>query len=348
MTPSQSFLQVAASEYELLRLVQDLISPVNTGHIDNVLGRALDMPAKIGPAASKALNSILRQVWPALWRHNTAISGSISNNKVIYGRGWQRYPAESLTFSDNTIKFLLWLLDNNISHNKVDTMVITRSAVTVGDQVIVYLVLNATKDIKMRRTIASQPLALRSGLVWLGFPELMMESRGDFKPTLFDDLTTGVGAMVIEALTPRLASHWHALEMSKRAMTKPTDVIELGRTQEMVSNHFMDICNQIGRRDLTRFILEAAAPMLAKNLSPKPQSLDAESSLLDRTTAKSQAGTLLRAVRTWNQWDQQHRGVRFIDDNYDVSQYLLKVFEIVGQAGSDRAEAMLSDLTALN
>jgi hypothetical protein len=52
-------------------------------------------------------------------------------------------------------------------------------------------------------------------------------------------------------------------------------------------------------------------------------------------------------VIRWNDWDQEHRGVRFIDDDYARAQQLLAKFERIGSAGVDRVASWLSDLSAL-
>jgi hypothetical protein len=56
---------------------------------------------------------------------------------------------------------------------------------------------------------------------------------------------------------------------------------------------------------------------------------------------------VLRAVVRWGEWDQMHRGVRFLDDEYAATQLLLARFEAIQSAGAARAAAWLSDLASL-
>ena len=49
----------------------------------------------------------------------------------------------------------------------------------------------------------------------------------------------------------------------------------------------------------------------------------------------------------WNDWDNEHRGVRFIDDNYATVQVMLAQFERLGSAGVDLAMMWLSELASL-
>jgi hypothetical protein len=77
-----------------------------------------------------------------------------------------------------------------------------------------------------------------------------------------------------------------------------------------------------------------------------PEALDPATPLSVRAAARPSAGALLRAVVRWTAWDQQHRGVRFIDDGYAASQLLLTRFEALGGAAG-RAVAWLDELASL-
>jgi hypothetical protein len=152
---------------------------------------------------------------------------------------------------------------------------------------------------------------------------------------------------VVEALSSELARRWCALEGVKRSITQPAQLIQLGAEQDAVIEAFMHACDRGDRRDLAGFILDAAAPLLERGVPPIPMSLDPTAPLSLRMAARNSAGSLLRGVATWARWDQQHRGVRFIDDNYAAAQHLLGRFERIGRAGADRAAQWLGELAAL-
>jgi len=121
----------------------------------------------------------------------------------------------------------------------------------------------------------------------------------------------------------------------------------LGAAQDAALERFMTACDRARRRDLAGWILDAAAPSLERELKPVPEELDPSTTLSARQAARRGAGALLRAVIRWHDWDQQHRGVRFIDDDYAAAQLLLARFERIGMPLADRAAAWLSELTAL-
>ncbi|MBA3819431.1 MAG: hypothetical protein H0X17_11105, partial [Deltaproteobacteria bacterium] len=174
----------------------------------------------------------------------------------------------------------------------------------------------------------------------------LLVARGAQVPT-FESLTDGAGALVVEALSGDLARRWFGAELAKRAATDPVELVELGAAHDEVLTRFMAACDARGRRDLASFVIDAAVPLIAKNLIPVPAELDGKAPLSTRAQARLAAGSLLRAVLRWHDWDQQHRGVRFIDDNYAAAQLLLERFERIGAAGSGRVTAWLADLASL-
>jgi hypothetical protein len=64
--------------------------------------------------------------------------------------------------------------------------------------------------------------------------------------------------------------------------------------------------------------------------------------------ARVAAGSLLRALATWCDWDKAHRGVRFLDDDYEPTQHLLTRFEKAAHHGADVLTATwLAELASL-
>ncbi|HEU4730066.1 MAG TPA: hypothetical protein VFT22_19345, partial [Kofleriaceae bacterium] len=215
-------------------------------------------------------------------------------------------------------------------------------AMTMGDQVMVYLALDAAAGTPAQAAIAAQPLVRETPLAWLGFAELF----GGPPPPL-EGLCAGEGALVVEALGRELARRWRTVELSKRSITDPGALSALGDVQDAVLGGFMAACDRHRRRDLAAFVIDAAAPLLARGIAPVPERLAPTATLASRSAARVAAGALLRAVVRWGQWDQAHRGVRFLDDDYAQTQLLLARFEAIQAAGCARAAAWLSDLASL-
>ncbi len=181
-------------------------------------------------------------------------------------------------------------------------------------------------------------------LAWLGFAHAL----GGLEPpaAAFDALAKH-GAAVVEAIAAELARRWRAAELAKRGATDPEALVAVGAAQDAALSAWQAACDRAQRRDLATWIIDAAAPQLARGLPPEPGKLDPGAPLSLRSQARTAAGALLRGVTRWAAWDEQHRGVRFIDDDYAASQRLLARFEVIGRAGAERAAHWLAELAAL-
>jgi hypothetical protein len=339
--------QVAASEHDMIMMARALIAGP-TGHDDiwALLCATRPLPPKIGPTSARMLEDTLRHAWRALWlRGGARPSATIKGQVIGRGRLWERHTPLALPFSSATVKFLRWLVATPFAAPASTLTELAAMPLTVGDQVMVYLALDAARTTPALRGIAIQPFVRAAPLAWLGFAPLLVTRTA--KVPAFDSLVDGVGALVVEALGGELARRWFAAELSKRAITDPQELIDLGSGQEAVLKHFMDACDKKGRRDLATFVIDAAIPLLTRNLMPGPAELDAKAPLSTRAQARTAAGSLLRGVLRWQDWDQQHRGIRFIDDNYQAAQLLLERYEPIGAAGSGRVTGWLADLASL-
>lgn len=342
----EALAEVAASEADMITIARALVGgPAAQEDIWALLAAPRKMPLKIGPTCEALLEDTLRHVWVAIWqRGGVRPDAAVKGGSVARGRLWERHTPVELPFSSASVELLRWLAGAAFAAPASTIAELPARPLTVGDQVLVYLTLDAAKQTPAAKVIAKQPFVRGAALAWLGFPAAF---AGVTPTPAFDSLVQGVGAIVVECLRPELGRRWHAGELAKRALTDPEALIALGATQDAVLEGFMNAAAAKGRRDLASFVIDAAAPLLAKNLGPQPSTLDAGSTLAARARARLAAGALARAVVRWADWDQQHRGVRFIDDDYAAAQLLLERFEAIGTAGVGRAQAWLADLAAL-
>jgi FtsH ternary system domain X6 len=343
---------VAASEHELVLLARGLIE-AHASEVHAALYRRRELPPEISTTCARLLGETLAHVWPALWRRGAIQPGrSIENGgageaggagTLRSGRIWERHAPVGLTFSAATLRLLRWLVATPLAAPRGTLAPLRAGPLTVGDQVMVYLALDAARGTPAHAAIAAQPLVRAAPLAWLGFAEAF----GDGAPGELDSLCHGAGAIVVEALTGELARRWRAVELGKRAIEAPAVLIALGAAQDATLGGFLTACDRHRRRDLAGFVIDAVAPLLARGIAPVPARLDPDATLASRAAARVAAGALLRGVMTWARWDEAHRGVRFIDDDYAASQLLLARFEAIQPAGAARVAAWLADLAGL-
>jgi len=339
---------VAASEHDLLVLARGLIEG-DSAEVSAMLYRQRELPPAISTTCAELLGDTLAHVWPALWRRGGTRpepggqAGAFEGGGAGRGRIWERHAPVGLGFSAATLRLLRWLLAMPLVAPVASLQPLAAESLAVGDQVMVYLALEAAAGSPAQATIAAQPLVRAAPLAWLGFAELFRDGA----PPALGSLCRGAGAIVVESLTGDLARHWRTVELSKRAIEAPDKLIALGAAQDAMLGGFMAACDQHHRRDLAGFVIDAAAPLLARGIAPVPARLDPNASLASRSAARVAAGALLRGVMTWARWDEAHRGVRFIDDDYAMAQRLLARFEVIQATGAARAAAWLGELAAL-
>jgi hypothetical protein len=334
--------QLAASEAELVTLARAIVAGADSGEdMWALLCRGRNLPKKIGPTCERLLEDTFGKVWLALWhRGGTKPRASLTGTR---GRLWERYQPVPLEFSPASLHFLRWLVATPFSAPQSTLTLLHAMPVTLGDQVLVYFTLDAARDTPALRVIAQQPFVRNVALAWLGFSS---ELAGAAIPA-FESLVTGAGPVVVEALAEELAKRWQAAELAKRSQLDPDALIALGEAQDRVLGSFMSACDSARRRDLAGFVLDAATPLIERNLSPAPMKLDPSSPLSTRAQARIAAGSLLRALVRWADWDMQHRAIRYIDDDYQLAQLMLARFEKIGTPGVGRVQAWLADLAAL-
>lgn len=371
--------QVAQSEHDIIMMARALVAgPDSNDDIWALLCSSRSVAPKIGTTCARLLEDALRLAWRALWQRGGSIPRT--SHTGARGRLWERYQPTELRFSNVTLQFLRWLVQTPFSAPASTLKALPAEKLEVGDQLMVYFALDAARATPALRVIAAQPFVQACPLAWLGFASYL--AAGDFKggklpsPIVrgdngepiadkaqpvefttargatatvppFTSLVYGAGPIVVEALADELAKRWQAGEVAKRSMTDPEELISLGAAQDTVLQSFLDACDQAKRRDLASFILDAVVPLLTRNVMPAPGQLDPSAPLSLRANARTSAGSLLRAVVRWSEWDQQHRGVRFIDDEYQSAQLLLHRFERIGSAGTSRVQGWLADLAAL-
>jgi hypothetical protein len=339
--------EVAQSEHDIIMMARALVAgPDSNDDIWALLCASRNTAPKIGSTCARLLEDTLRMSWRALWqRGGTAPKPSHTGQR---GRLWERYEPAPLAFTAATLQFLRWLVVTPFSAPASTIKALPAQKLEMGDQLLVYFALDAARATPALRVIASQPFVQAAPLAWLGFSTYLGASSEARKAIpAFDSLCRVPGAIVLEALSDEIARRWQASDVAKRSMTDPDELIALGAAQDGVLQKFLDACDKHKRRDLATFVLDAVYPLITRNVMPTPGQLDPSAPLSVRANARTSAGSLLRALMRWSEWDQQHRGIRFIDDEYQSAQLLLNRFERIGSAGVNRVQGWLADLAAL-
>lgn len=307
--------------------------------------RACDQPPCLGADAVTLVQDSLAKGCMAIlaraggWRKEKHLRGE----QIAEGRLWERTPPAELglKFSSHALDFLIWITAQDPTDEKTAWKP-PRRELTVADQLLLYLAHAAMRD-------AAGPKCFERGdLCRLAFPDDVEETtQPDFTPW-----TAGLGACILEALQPELAEHWRNAEIGKARMKDWKALQKIGERQTAVLECFLDAVETAGRLDLTDFLLQTLARLLTPNatarlwvneeVSKKPPRM------ADRLDLSRAALALVRQMERFRRWQDQSRGVGYLDEGYAASQLTKAAWERHGgEELHARARAIVREIDPL-
>lgn len=349
--------RVAASEADQLTVARALVGQETLAAAEGVVRRWRNMPTaaryrnRIGPTAMRLLETTLAKgaILQLARRGGWRAMRFIAEEGVRSGRMWERHPPQALHFSRFSIHLLRWLTEAPIA--RTDCPVLEALPETPADELLMYLAVDLCRKMDCGDTLAKQAAFRQSGLVWLGFPDVLAHHGvGPPEPEMFGRLLDPPAVVVMEALTPDLAERWMQIELKKRTIVAGQEMIRLGATQSAVAQSYLAAIDRRGRRDLAQCFIEAGAGSLEKGLDPETfvGRLEQRGRIADRAQARSAAAAFLKILEHLGRWAEEARSVRFFDEEYDAAQLYLTLFEPLGDRGVRRAADLVKSLEALD
>jgi hypothetical protein len=344
---------VSRFEANLLRILQFLLRRDPAGQALELIYANCDPPPCLSrecvelvkDTLAKGCVSILaRAGWP---RQRFLKSG-----QVVAGRLWERHtvPELALAFSENTLRFLIWLAARNPAIKNGTWPVLDRTQLAIGDHLFFYLAFGKLRDTEGERFFSSKELFFTNGLCRIAYPDSFVHAARD-KRLEFAQWTVGAGAAILEALQPELTERWLEIEKSKAQIGDWEQMQALGRSQEYVLVSFLDAMDRAGRRDLVRFLAAALQALLPDN--PRLEwwtggLRSAGPRIMDRSVTNRAALVLLRLMSRLKGWDHQARAVGYFDEEYAASQLWKSDWESWrGDVLAGRAATLLQQIEPL-
>jgi hypothetical protein len=126
----------------------------------------------------------------------------------------------------------------------------------------------------------------------------------------------------------------------------------LGRAQENVLSPLFDALEQTGRYDLARFAFDALTRLLPATAAARfwvGGLSHAGPRLADRQSTYSSALAFVRQTERFKRWEQQARGVGYLDDGYAASQLWKQDWErYQGDELHARSQALIRELDPMH
>lgn len=332
-------ITVTRAEANLLTLARVAVGVIPPMDVMRLLITPVPPPQKLGPTARAALGDTLSR--------GAVLSLARQGGWLPDGerRLWERYEPLPLAFTGNTVRLLQWLLSTPLAEHDGKPLFF-EGPVTPAEDLLVTLVLDRLRGTGCDALLARQ-LALRKlPLTTLAHAAVMARDLPlDEVPAL--DVATY--APYLEGLRSLLARAWLAAERSKRDLPQPDLVSRVGRAQEAVLESFLAAIDVAGRRDLAGFLIDAAVQWVTPERSADEltRAMVADAPLRERTDARRRAAAMLRALARLRAWHDEHRNVRFIEDEYAAAQRLIVDWERLGERGFSKAAALVTELDAI-
>lgn len=330
-----SLARVTHAEANLLTLARCVVSGEPVTELQRLLLVSIAPPAKLGPTSAALLEDTLAR---------GTVRGLLASGgwtRELDGRWWDG-ALPPLHFTANVIRLLHWALKLPLAELEVSPLQF-EGALTPAEEVFALLFVTRAKDTAAEATVMSQPALRKLPLVQLAHAASLARVG-----PLAVAPPEAAHLPWVRGLLDLLGDAWLDAELSLPRLLQPRVLAAVGRARLTVATAFLDVLEAKQQRHLARFFIDAAAAWLARHQSASELVLlDPETPLRERAEARREAGALWRIVQRLEQWDQQHRATRFIDDGYDVAQALVKDWERLGPHGFAAATRLLAELEAL-
>ncbi len=253
------------------------------------------------------------------WRRERFLRGEQTSD----GRLWERSTTNDLAlrFSIHSLRFLVWITAVKPSDEKPRWLPPEKD-LTVGDWLLFFLAYQALRGTEHGPALRSRFPFSRHALCRLAYPQDFAESPGNAPPN-FLTWTSGAGACILEVWQRELAHCWVQAERAKGQIDDWQRMQAISRIQKQVLTQFGQAVTVGNRRDLARFLLQAAATLLREDATAEQWIAGLTTAgprLTDRAETYRAALAFLRQLDMLRDWARQARTVGYLDEGYAASQ----------------------------
>ncbi len=328
-------LAVTRAEANLLTLARVAVGVVPPIDAMRLLVTPVTPPQQLGPTAREVLSDTLAR----------GSVQSLARNGAWLERQWERGPLPPLHFGANTIRLFSWLLSTPLAEADVQPLVLPEPLTPAEDALLASLI-DRLRGTGCEAAVCRQLEVRRWPLTTLTHAALLARDVSLEEVPTFD---LAVLAPWLEASRALLSRSWLCAERTKRDLVAVDAVARVGHAQGAVLTAFLSALDGAKRRDLATFLVDVGVQFFSKERTADEltRSMSSDAPLRERAFARRAAGSTWRALSTLRTWDQEHRVVRFIEDDYALAQKLVRDWERLGERGFSQAEALVAALERL-
>jgi hypothetical protein len=315
---------VSRFEANLLTVLRYFLRKAPAAQAQPMIAKPLDAPPCLSRGAVELVQDTLAKGTMLLLAHARGWRREryLRDGRVVDGRLWQRSKPEELglVFTGYSLRFLIWVTASEMPAKPKTQPPPEKLA--FGDWLLFYYAFAALRATPLAEGLAKLTPFARNALCRLAFPGDFAEAPADAMPD-FAPWTSGVGAAILEALQGELRDAWIELESVKPQRTPWRVVRGIGLAQEQVLEAFLPAIDKAGRRDLARFLLQAAGTLLGGTDNPFAwmETLPmGRERLADRAETYRAILALPRQLECLAGGETQARGVGYFDEGYTAAQ----------------------------
>lgn len=324
---------VSRFEADVLRIVSCLVHRAPAEQVLALVVGKAERPGCLSRTCVELVQDHLRKGVVSLlartggWQQSRFLRNGTANT----GKLWERTPPRELGlfFSRHSLSFLMWLraasLDDSAFRPRTE-----KSPLTIADRFLFFLAYESLRETKASPGLFDQQVITTNPFVRLMFPEDFADTSS-VAPVDLSELFAPENAWLLETLQPWLRQRWRAVERHKRILIRPEEMTGLGRVQGAILDECLAQCEQTGRPDLARFLLQA----LFDSVEGTPIATDwarnlrvTDLRMADRAQAYQSAMAFLNRATVFQRWTDEARQVSYLDrEEYAAAQLWLADWE---------------------
>lgn len=345
---------VSRFESNLLQIVQGVFRPTARRKLLRFIANPSDRPKCLSASAvfllqdTLAKGSIQRLALQGAWRRDRFLR----SGQAKAGRTWDRIPLNQrrLSFSEISIRFLLWLTSTEFSDNRKSRQFHCKEQPTGGDLLLLYWVYEFVREAPFAAGWRNWPVIVANPFCRLMFPEDFGEAIGE--SCKFESAFTTDTTFLWEVLQPQLAARWIAIEQGKLENDSVNAVQHIGQSQIFTAGEFLNAAERAGRRDLARWFFETTRLFFLGEPTAEQWTghLQVEGlRMADRVEAYRAAVSLAQIFARLDIWQAEARAIGYLDEDYRAAQFWLEMWEHMhGDALSSTAKRMLRSVDPIS
>lgn len=334
--------RLLAAEADLLTLVSVALGVADPAPLRGLLVEPRRAPERLSRSAARIYGELLAKGTVAALAREGGWRGGAPGERL-----WERRDRPVLAFGPGLFGFLCGLLRAPLADGG-RRCVGSGGTLTPAEEVILAGLLERARGLDCARALWLHPTVRSSPLLVLLYAGELgaaagLESVPRLRPAEHVPLLVGVRSWAVGA--------WLSAEAAKGAVDAPEVLRRVGEAQGRALDAFFEaVGGRLEHRGAAGFLVEFGARWQdcagsgGSGLELQPWRLRVDTPLAERVAARRAALAPWRALLRLRAWDEEHRAVRFFEDDAPAARALVEAWAADGPRAFAAAERRIQEL----